>query len=212
MIKFRVNLHSDSRRRLFRAKPIYECTKRFLDFVFALLLLVILFGPMLLIAVAVRVESGSPVLYRQERLGRFGRPFMMIKFRTMVPSAERDGPVWTVKNDPRRTRTGIFLRRFHLDELPQLWNILRGDMSFVGPRPERSFFYEKFRTGIPEFEKRLLVRPGLTGYAQVNGGYELTPENKFDYDMEYIRRRSLLFDAYCVMRTVPTVLFGRGAR
>ena len=212
MMKFAHDLYVNSREIDYKAKPLYEWGKRFLDIIFSILLLIMLFPAMLLVGLAVFLESGFPVIYKQERLGRFGTPFIMLKFRTMEKDAERGGPVWAEQNDARRTRTGAFLRRFHLDELPQLWNILRGEMSFVGPRPERAVFYEAFRETVDGFEMRLCVRPGLTGLAQINGGYDLTPAEKFCLDADYMARRSLSFDFYCVFRTFPVVLGGGGAR
>ena len=193
-------------------KPIYSGIKRIFDVVFSFILLVFLFLPLILIAHAVKLDSAGPVFYKQERLGLFGEPFVMLKFRTMIPDAERDGPVWAKKEDPRRTRVGVFLRRFHLDELPQLWNILVGDMSFVGPRPERPMFYKEFGKIVKGFEKRLLVKPGLTGLSQINGGYDLTPAEKWLYDMKYIHDRSILLDLKCLIWTVPVILTARGSR
>ena len=193
-------------------KPIYSGIKRIFDVVFSFILLVFLFLPLILIALAVKLDSAGPVFYKQERLGLFGEPFVMLKFRTMIPDAERDGPVWSKKEDPRRTRVGVFLRRFHLDELPQLWNILVGDMSFVGPRPERPMFYKEFGKIVKGFEKRLLVKPGLTGLSQINGGYDLTPAEKWLYDMKYIQDRSILLDLKCLIWTVPVILTARGSR
>ena len=193
-------------------KPIYSGIKRIFDVVFSFILLVFRFLPLILIALAVKLDSAGPVFYKQERLGLFGEPFVMLKFRTMIPDAERDGPVWAKKEDPRRTRVGVFLRRFHLDELPQLWNILVGDMSFVGPRPERPMFYKEFGKIVKGFEKRLLVKPGLTGLSQINGGYDLTPAEKWLYDMKYIHDRSILLDLKCLIWTVPVILTARGSR
>lgn len=194
------------------SKPIYSGIKRIFDAVFSFVLLVFLFLPLLIIALAVKLDSAGPVFYKQERLGLFGEPFVMLKFRTMIPDAERDGPVWAKKEDPRRTRVGVILRRFHLDELPQLWNILVGDMSFVGPRPERPIFYKEFGKIVKGFEKRLVVKPGLTGLSQINGGYDLTPAEKWLYDMEYIHDRSILLDLKCLIWTVPVILTARGSR
>ena len=130
----------------------------------------------------------------------------------MRQDAERDGPRWAEKYDPRVTRVGRVLRKTRMDELPQLWNILRGEMSFVGPRPERKYFYAAFEERLPGFSRRMAVKPGLTGWAQVNGGYDLQPPDKLVYDMEYIRKRSLALDARCLFMTVRIVLGGHGAR
>lgn len=211
-----MNLKRKSRRKAFinwrDSKPVYSGIKRLFDLIFAAVLLAFLFLPILLIAIAVKLDSEGPVLYRQERLGLAGKPFVLLKFRTMIPDAERDGPVWARKEDPRRTRIGVFLRRFHFDELPQLWNIFVGDMSFVGPRPERAVFYAQFGRIVKGFEDRLLVKPGLTGLAQINGGYDLTPAEKWLYDMKYIRERSVFLDVKCLVGTVPVLLTAKGAR
>jgi lipopolysaccharide/colanic/teichoic acid biosynthesis glycosyltransferase len=130
----------------------------------------------------------------------------------MYIDAESKGPQWADKDDWRCTRVGRILRKVRLDELPQLWNILRGDMSFVGPRPEREYFYDLFETYIPGFRNRMAVKPGLTGWAQVNGGYDLGPEEKIVYDMEYIANQSLLFDMKCIFKTVKLVFSHEGAR
>lgn len=190
----------------------YLWVKRCMDILLAALAGAVLWAPMLAIGLWVRLDSPGPALYRQERLGRDGRPFAMYKFRSMIADAERDGPQWARKNDPRCTRAGRFLRRTHLDELPQLWNILIGDMSFVGPRPERAYFYDRFSANVDGFHRRLAVRPGLTGLAQINGGYNLSPEEKLAYDMEYIQNQSLLLDLKCILLTIRLVLAGEGAR
>lgn len=137
---------------------------------------------------------------------------MIYKFRSMRLDAEENGPQWADEQDPRCTHFGQILRRTRLDELPQLYNILRGDMSFVGPRPERAYFYREFEKYIPGFSNRLLVTPGLTGYAQVNGGYSLKPEEKIIYDMEYIERQSIILDIRCLLKTVHIVFSYEGAR
>ena len=124
----------------------------------------------------------------------------------------KDGPRWAERDDTRVTKIGVFLRKSRLDELPQLWNILVGDMSFVGPRPEREYFYNIFEEYIPDFGQRMLVKPGLTGWAQVNGGYELKPEEKIVYDLEYIRNWSLGMDMKCILMTVKLVFTHEGAR
>ena len=207
-------IHIDSEENIiwYQSKPIYEMAKRLFDLLLSILLLVVLLVPMGILALAIRLDSSGPVLYRQTRLGLSGVPFTLLKFRTMTENAECGGPVWAAKDDPRRTKIGVFLRRFHLDELPQLWNIFIGDMSFVGPRPEREIFYQTFGMIVADFDKRLLVKPGLTGLAQISGGYDLTPAEKWRYDMQYIGNRSVLLDIRCLVLTFPTVLTGRGAR
>ena len=194
------------------SKPVYTFVKRAFDLLGSLLLGVLLLVPMLLIAVIIKLDSKGPALYRQERLGKNGKPFVMYKFRSMRLDAEADGPQWAARDDGRCTRFGRIMRKSRMDELPQLWNILVGDMSVVGPRPERACFYDQFETYIPGFRSRLLVKPGLTGWAQVNGGYELGPEEKLVYDMEYIQKRSWRMDLKCVVKTVKLVFTHEGAR
>lgn len=186
--------------------------KRALDIALALAGVVLCSPLMLLAAAGVRLGSRGPVIFKQERLGLGGKAFVIYKFRSMRIDAENAGPAWARKNDSRVTRFGRFLRKYHIDELPQFVNILRGDMSMVGPRPERAFFYERFEREIPEFTDRLAVKPGLTGLAQVNGGYDIGPQEKCRYDKEYIRRVSLRTDLGILLRTVAVVLRGMGAR
>ena len=173
------------------------------------LALAVLLVPMLLIAALVSATSEGGPLFAQERLGKDGKPFMMRKFRTMRVDAEKDGAQWSRgEADQRITKVGAFLRKVRLDELPQLWNILKGEMSFVGPRPERQVFYDEFETYIHGFSERLKVKPGLTGLAQINGGYFLRPEEKVRYDVEYIKTRSLWLDVKILLKTVVVVLSG----
>ncbi len=187
--------------------------KRTFDILSSFLALLLLSPLLLLIAILVKLNSRGPVLYRQERLGRDNRAFAMLKFRTMRVDAETDsGPVWTVENDPRRTWTGRVLRRFSLDELPQLWNVLKGDMSMVGPRPERAHFAEEFDRKIPRYLERHRVRSGLTGWAQVNGLRGNTPiEDRTLYDLHYVENWSLGFDLRVLLRTVKSVIRGENA-
>lgn len=195
-----------------RKRRSYLVAKRLFDLFFALTGLIVLAVPMAIIALIIAIDSPGAPIFRQERLGLYGKPFVIYKFRTMYPDAEKDGPRWADIDDRRCTRFGAFLRKTRLDELPQLWNILKGDMSFVGPRPERACFYEEFEKYISGFSNRLAVTPGLTGHAQVNGGYELKPEEKIVYDMEYIEKRSVRFDLKCIVKTLLVVISGSGAR
>lgn len=190
----------------------YLFAKRCFDIVCALLSGLLLLIPMGIIAVLIRIDSPGAAIFRQERLGKNGKPFTIYKFRSMRENAEENGPQWAEKEDRRCTRLGRILRQSRLDELPQVWNILKGDMSFVGPRPERACFYEKFSAYIPGFKNRLLVKPGLSGYAQVNGGYELKPEEKLAFDMDYIQKRTALFDIKVLFQTVRLVITREGAR
>jgi exopolysaccharide biosynthesis polyprenyl glycosylphosphotransferase len=168
-----------------------------------------------LIAIAVRA-SGKPVVFKQVRLGERGRAFQMYKFRTMVRQAEPDGTArWAQERDPRVTTIGRFLRRTRLDELPQLWNVLRGDMSIVGPRPERPEFVRVLENEVPFWNRRLLVKPGITGWAQVRGGYAADHDatiQKLSYDLWYVRHRTLLLDFAICAKTILTVVSGAGAR
>ena len=192
-------------------KPVYSAVKRTFDIVVSALALAVLLVPMLLIAALVSATSEGGPLFAQERLGKDGKPFMMRKFRTMHVDAEKDGAQWSRgEADQRITKVGAFLRKVRLDELPQLWNILKGEMSFVGPRPERQVFYDEFETYIHGFSERLKVKPGLTGLAQINGGYFLRPEEKVRYDVEYIKTRSLWLDVKILLKTVVVVLSGGG--
>lgn len=190
----------------------YCFLKRAVDIVGALLGMVLMLIPGLIIVAAVRLETPGPAFYKQKRLGLNRKPFVIWKFRTMNLHAEDNGPQWAEKNDGRATKVGQFLRNTRLDEIPQLWNILAGDMSFVGPRPERPYFYNIFEEYIPDFGKRMLVKPGLTGWAQVNGGYELQPEEKIVYDLEYIRNQGVKMDILCLLKTFKLVFTHEGAR
>lgn len=193
-------------------KPVYAFFKRTFDILVSVVAGIIMLLPMLVIAVCIKLDSKGPAIFKQERLGKDGKPFVMYKFRSMRVDAEANGPQWAAKNDNRVTKVGQIIRAARLDELPQLLNILKGDMSVVGPRPERACFYEEFEMYIHGFSNRLAVVPGLTGLAQVNGGYDLRPEEKVAYDMEYIVNRSLLLDLTCVLKTVRLVFTHKGAR
>lgn len=193
-------------------KPVYQAVKRLFDVVVSALALLILGIPMLLLMPVIRADSPGPAIFRQERLGKDGKPFVIYKYRTMQMDAERDGPQWARAHDVRCTKLGRLLRRGHIDELPQLVNVLRGEMSLVGPRPERACFYQEFERYIRGFSQRLQVTPGITGWAQINGGYELLPEEKILFDMEYIRHRSVMFDIRCLLGTVRVVFRHDGAR
>lgn len=199
-------------RPVIRQKRLYLAVKRLFDIVCAILGMLILAIPMAVIALIIVLDSPGDPIFKQERLGLNGKPFTIYKFRSMREDAERDGPRWADIEDERCTHFGAFLRKTRLDELPQLWNILKGDMSFVGPRPERACFYEEFEKYIIGFSNRMAVIPGLTGYAQVNGGYELRPEEKIVYDMEYIENRSVKMDLTCILKTFEVVFSGNGAR
>lgn len=190
--------------------------KRVVDVASALAGLVALAPVMALVALAVKLSSRGPTLYSQERVGRFGEIFNIYKFRTMRVNAESSGPVWAApENDPRLTPIGGFLRRTHLDELPQLFNVLLGDMSLVGPRPERPYFVESLSREIASYDERLLIKPGMTGLAQVHYRYDQTIEDvkqKLRFDLLYIKHMCLMLDVRIVAWTLLVVVTGRGIR
>ena len=179
-----------------------ERVKRIEDILLSLFFLIPALPLMGLISLCIKLEDGGPVFYRQERVTRYGRSFSMLKFRSMVPDAEKDGPRLASRNDSRITRTGRILRNLHLDELPQLFNVLSGEMSIVGPRPERREFIETYSKIIPEFQERLRVKGGLTGYAQIYGKYSTGPEDKIKYDLIYIYNYSLRMDIRLLFLTI----------
>ena len=197
------------------ASRVREGLNRAGDIVTSLALLLFTLPLMLLVALAVRLESPGPVLYRQERIGLGGRSFVLLKFRSMRSDAEASGPKWAQRRDPRVTRLGGLMRRTRIDELPQLLNVLRGEMSFIGPRPERPHFVEQLAAVIPHYRERARVKPGLTGWAQVNYPYGASVEDaraKLSYDLYYVKHRSLLLDLLILFATVRVILFQEGAR
>jgi len=187
--------------------------KRLTDIIVSTVGLVVTAIPAAVTAVFVKLDSPGPILFKQERLGRESIPFTLFKFRTMRVDAESEtGPVWATENDPRVTRIGKWLRKFRLDEIPQLWNVLRGDMSLVGPRPEREVFIHKLSEKIPFYAERLLVPPGITGWAQVMYPYAASIEEsrrKLQFDLYYIKHMSFFLDVYVLVKTFKTMLFGR---
>jgi Undecaprenyl-phosphate glucose phosphotransferase len=199
-----------------RESPLYgwsRVAKRAFDLAFSLIGLVLLSPVFLLLAVAIKFSSPGPIFYRQERMGLDGQRFKMLKFRTMRSGAEAgSGPVWASPSDARRTRLGAFLRRLSLDELPQFINVIRGQMSVVGPRPERPVFVEQFRRNVPGYMLRHKVKSGITGWAQINGLRGNTSlEKRIQYDLEYIERWSFWFDLKIIILTLVRVLFDRNA-
>jgi sugar transferase (PEP-CTERM system associated) len=189
--------------------------KRAVDVVISSILITLTLPVMLLVALAILMEDGSPVLFRQERIGLGGRTFQILKFRSMRQGSEKGRPRWTEDGDPRITAVGRFIRKFRLDELPQLINILRGEMSLIGPRPEVPYFCELLEKEIPFFNQRHVVRPGLTGWAQVKYQYGATLEEaktKFEFDLFYIKHLSLMLDLAIIFETAKVVLWGRGAK
>ena len=167
----------------------------------------------LITAIVIKLESRGPILYKQERVGKNGRPFRLMKFRSMRTDAEKDGPVWAKTDDERMTRVGRVIRKIRVDEIPQFWNILRGDMNFVGPRPERPHFVAQLAQEIPYYEQRHLMAPGLTGWAQINYPYGASIEDakqKLQYDLYYMKNQNMALDATIMFETVKTILFGKG--
>jgi sugar transferase (PEP-CTERM system associated) len=190
--------------------------KRGFDLLFSTLLLLVAMPVMLFAMLAIRLESPGPILYRQERVGLGGRGFMCIKFRSMRTDAEKDGVArWATKNDSRVTRVGAFIRKTRIDELPQLFSVLRGDMSLVGPRPERPSFVSELKETIPFYDIRHSVKPGVTGWAQVRYGYCATLDDsrrKHQFDLYYVKNNSLLLDVLVLIETVSVVLFREGSQ
>jgi lipopolysaccharide/colanic/teichoic acid biosynthesis glycosyltransferase len=193
-------------------KIAYIIIKTVVDYIAAIILIIVLSPLFLVLSICIACDSKGPVIYKQERLGKNGRPFMLYKFRTMCIDAEKDGAQWADMDDPRATRFGKFLRKKRLDELPQFINVLRHEMSFVGPRPEREIFHNEFVKTVPDFDVRLSVLPGITGFAQISGGYELSPSEKLVYDIAYIEKRSLKLDVFIVLRTIRVMFSHEGAR
>jgi exopolysaccharide biosynthesis polyprenyl glycosylphosphotransferase len=196
-----------------RARRTYAAIKRITDLVAGLLgsLLVCLIVP--IVALLIRLDDGGPVFFRQERVGRGRRPFLIWKFRTMQVDAEADGPVWAAPDDARVTRVGRLLRRTRLDELPQFLNVLKGDMSLVGPRPERPQFVRILERAVPFYQRRHLMRPGITGWATVRFGYGDTVTDKWrshEYDLYYLKHRSPLLDLEILARTVVVMILREG--
>lgn len=191
---------------------VYSYIKRLFDIFFSILGLVITIPIIVVTGIVIKLESEGPIFYTQERVGLYGKYFHVIKLRSMRINAEKNGAQWAKKNDPRVTKVGSFIRKTRIDELPQLWNVLIGDMSLVGPRPERPLFTAQFNDEIPGFVERLKVRPGLTGWAQVNGGYDLTPKQKFNLDLFYIDHSSFIFDIVIILKTIKIIITREGAR
>jgi len=195
-------------------KKMYEIIKRLFDLLFSLILLLITATFIPIIAILIKTTSKGPIFFTQVRTGKGGKNFMAIKFRTMFKDAEINGPQWATKNDSRVTPLGKFMRKTRIDEIPQLFNIIRGEMSVIGPRPERPEFIENLETKIPFYKERLLIKPGLTGWAQVMGpaygGSEQESLEKLQYDLFYIKNRSLALDLSITLKTIRTVLSVKG--
>ena len=187
--------------------------KRLLDLLFALLIGIFAAPVIVLAAIIVKLESKGPIFFIQERIGEGNKKFNIVKFRSMTTDAEKDGPQWASKNDNRVTKFGKIMRATRIDELPQLWNVLRGEMSFVGPRPEREYFIQQLEKEIPYYNLRHTVKPGLTGWAQVMYPYGASVEDayrKLQYDLYYIKHHSIPFDVKVLLKKVTMVIFGKG--
>lgn len=197
---------------LVRESTVYNVYSRILDICLSLIGLIIGTPLVIIFGILIKLEDKGPIIYKQERVGKHGKLFNVYKLRSMRVDAEKYGAQWAQNNDPRILKVGNFIRKTRIDEIPQLFNILKGDMSIIGPRPERPMFTMQFNDDIDGFINRLLVKPGLTGWAQVNGGYDMTPEEKLQWDIDYIQRRSVFIDIRIIFRTVKVVLTGEGAR
>ena len=198
-----------------RQAKLAELTRFSVHWLVALLGAILSLPIILVTAILIKLESRGPVFYKQERVGKNGRLFTLTKFRSMRVDAEQDGPVWASKGDSRTTRVGRVIRKIRVDEIPQFWNILKGEMSFVGPRPERPHFVAQLAQEIPFYEQRHLIAPGLTGWAQIKYPYGASIEDarqKLQYDLFYIKNHGLILDAIILFETIKIILFGRGAQ
>jgi sugar transferase (PEP-CTERM system associated) len=199
----------------FKKSKLTMWTKRITEFSLSLIGLFLLSPITLVISILIKIDSRGPVFYKQERVGERGKIFKLLKFRSMVENAETNGPVWAEQDDKRITRVGRWMRKWRIDEIPQMFNVLKGDMSFVGPRPERSFFVERLRKEIPFYDQRFSVKPGVTGWAQIKYRYGASKEDaleKLEYDLYYIKNLSPLYDFLIIFETIKVVLSGKGAR
>lgn len=190
----------------------YKFIKRLFDIIISLIGIILTFPIIGIFAVLIVIETPGSPLYKQERLGLNGKVFVIYKLRSMYKNSEKNGAQWATKDDERVTKIGKFIRITRIDELPQLYNILKGEMSLIGPRPERLELTKRFNREIPGFINRLQIEPGLTGWAQVNGGYDLTPKEKLELDMYYVKNRNLRLDLLILFKTIKVVLTGQGAR
>jgi sugar transferase (PEP-CTERM system associated) len=200
----------------FRKSAFSRINKRFVGLLMSSVMLILSSPFLLFTAIAIKLDSLGPVIYKQERVGEGEKIFHLYKFRSMVADAEKEsGPVWAGEDDPRITRVGRIIRKLRIDELPQLWNVFKGDMSFVGPRPERPFFVEKLKEEIPYYNERFTVKPGVTGWAQIKYPYGASKQDaleKLKYELYYIKNMSFIFDLIIIFHTVKIVLLGRGSR
>jgi sugar transferase (PEP-CTERM system associated) len=199
----------------FRSSRFMDATKRAFDVAVSIAILVVTLPILLATAIAIRLEDGGPILYSQERVGRYGRPFKLYKFRSMGVDAEKNGQQWAALHDPRVTRVGAVIRKLRIDELPQIICVLRGDMSFIGPRPERPYFVEQLAAAIPFYAERHCVKPGISGWAQINYPYGASLEDarqKLAYDLYYVKNRSIFLDFLILIQTIRVIVWPEGAR
>jgi len=199
----------------FKSSAIFKMIKRGIDVCGSIIGLTLLLPLNLMVAIAIKLDSKGPVFYRQERMGEDGKKFRLLKFRSMRANAEENGPEWAKVNDQRVTRVGRIIRKWRMDEIPQMINVLKGEMSFVGPRPERPVFVEQLEEEIPYYSLRNAIKPGITGWAQISYPYGASKEDaleKLKYDLYYVKHMSFLFDLTIIFETVKIVVLGRGAR
>jgi sugar transferase (PEP-CTERM system associated) len=199
----------------FKRSAILKKLKRGFDILFSLLGLTVFSLVSLVVSIAIKLDSRGPIFYRQERVGEDGKIFDLLKFRSMRVDAEKSGPVWAKVDDQRITRVGRWIRKLRFDEIPQMLNVLKGEMSFIGPRPERPFFVDMLKEEIPFYSERHVIKPGITGWAQICYRYGASKEDaleKLKYDLYYIKHMSLVFDLMVIFETVKIVLLGKGAR
>lgn len=193
--------------------PMYRKIKSISDITISLLVLPFVLLIIGITGIFIKLDSEGPIIYSQKRIGLNEDEFVIYKLRSMKIDAEANsGSVWASKDDPRITKVGKVIRKFRIDELPQFFNIIKGDMSLIGPRPERKDLTEKFSVDIPNFKQRLQVKPGITGLAQVNGGYDISPKEKLEYDLDYIKNISFITDVKIIAKTIIVLFTGNGAR
>ena len=191
---------------------MYRRIKRIIGLLISIPSLLLIIPICLIACIIIVIESSGNPIYIQERIGLNGQSFSIYKLRSMYQDAEKNGHKWASKNDTRITKVGRFIRKTRIDELPQIINVIKGEMSIIGPRPERPEFINEFLKDIPNFNERLAVRPGITGWAQVNGGYELTPKDKLVYDLFYINHESIKLDFLILLKTIKVMVTGNGSR
>ncbi len=210
--KCQTNANKYTKQKASLRKFMFRAEKKIIDILFSFIGLIVSIPVIAVAAILIALETEGPIIYTQDRVGKDGHVFRIYKLRTMCSNAEEDGIRWAQRNDPRVTKVGRFLRKTRIDELPQLINVLKGEMSIVGPRPERPHFINEFSRELPQFLERLAVKPGITGWSQVNGGYDLTPAEKLEKDLFYIKNQSILLDMKIILKTIRIVITFEGAR